>query len=65
MVLIIISLLSLLCTLYSSLSTSNQLLQSNNKLSMRFTLNHCTNHNVNGVYQLLPRHKLSWRELCT
>ena len=50
MVLFIVSFLSLLCMLHSSSSCFNQLLHSNNKLSMSLTLNPCTNQNVNGVY---------------
>ena len=65
MVLVIISLLILLCTLYSSLDSSNQLLHPNNKLGMSLTLYPCTNHIINGAYQLLLKNKLSWRELCS
>ena len=30
---------------------------------MHFTINPCANDNINGVYQLFPQNKLSWREL--
>ena len=65
MLLIIVSLLSLLYMLHSFLNSFNYLLQSNNKLGMGLPLNPSTNHNINEVYQLLPKNKLSWRELCT
>ena len=62
MVLVIASLLDLLCMLYSSLGSSNQMLHSRYKLSVSLTLNPCVYHNVNEVYQLFPKIKLSWRE---
>ena len=63
MVLVIVSLLSFLCVLHISLGSSNQLLHPNNKLSVGLTLFLCTNHNIYGVCQLLPKNKLRWREL--
>ena len=51
--------LSLLCMIHGSLGSSNQLLNPNNKLGVSLTLNPCANHNVNGVYQLLPKNTLS------
>ena len=63
MMLVIISLLRLLCMPHSPLSSPNQLLHSNHKCCTNLTLNHCTNHNINRVYQLLPKNKLSWREI--
>ena len=59
MVIVVVSLLSLLCMLQSSLSSSNYLLHPKNKLSMSLPLNPCTNHNINGIYQILPKNKLS------
>ena len=64
MVLVIVSLSSLLCTLYSYLDRSNNLLYPGNKLSMNLTLDPCANCNINGISQLLSKNKLSWRELC-
>ena len=64
MVLVIVSLLSLLCMLHSSLGSSNQLLYPGNKLSMNFTLDSSSNHNVNEFSQILSKNKLNWRELC-
>ena len=61
MVLVILSLFTLLCILYSSLSSSNNLLHPRNNLYMSLTLNPIANHNVYGVYQFLPKNKLSWR----
>ena len=63
MALIIVSLLSFLCMLCSPPGSSNQLLDSKHKISLNITLSPHANHNVNGVYQLLPKNKLSWREL--
>ena len=59
MVLVIVSLLSLLCALHSFLGSSNKLLYFNNKLSMSLTLYPSKNHNVYGVYQILPKNKVS------
>ena len=63
MVFVIVGLLSLLCMLHNCLSSSNQLQHFNNKLDVSFTLYRCSNHNINGVYQLLPKNELIWREL--
>ena len=51
--------------LHIFLDSSNQLLHPNNKLIVSLTLNNCANHYINGIYQLLSRNKLCWRELCT
>ena len=60
--LIIVSILSLLCMLYSSIGFSNGLLHQKNRLSISLTLNPYANHNIYGVSQLLPKNTLSWRE---
>ena len=65
MVLVIISLLGLVCMLYSSLGNSNQLLHPNNKLGTSLTLNLHINHNVSGFIQLLTKNNFSWGKLCT
>ena len=63
-VLFIVSFLSLLFMFYSSLSCCNQLLYCNNILIVSLPLNPCANYSINGVFQLLPKNKLNWRELC-
>ena len=64
MVLVIVSFLSLLYMLNSFLGSSNKLLYLNNKPSMGFPTNPCTNYTVYGVYQFLAKEKLSWKGLC-
>ena len=65
MVLVVVSLLSLLCTLYSSLGSSNQLLHPNDKLGVNLTLYPCNNHNIKGVYQFFRKNNLIWGVFCT
>ena len=43
---------------------SNKLLYLSHKLGMSLKLHSCINHNIYRVYQLLPKSKISWRELC-
>ena len=59
MVLIIVILLSLLCILQSSQGSSKNLMHSKYELSMSPTLKTWANHNVNMVYQILTKNKLS------